>query len=328
MEIIGRNIEVGLSVEQDRGVPQAVAEKWLKNVNCNIIERAEHAVDDNSHGKLEDSDNRRVTKKIVEGDMDGIVDVDAIGYLLYNLYGAVSSSWLAAGVYDHEFTLQQSIQHASLGLFIKDGAVQQVVCANGMISNLEISASLDDYVRFTAGLIAKSASDNSDDSSYETQYDFIGKDIELKIADSEAELSGASATKLKDFNIKFDPGLITDYVLGSYNPDDIYNSKMSIEGNFSLNFEDETFKDLFLGDSAKYMQIKIQGAADIGGSNNPTITILLYKVKIVGWDRSGANDELVTEKIEFKAFYNDSDSKQSKITVRNNTSEYSVAPSA
>lgn len=328
MEIIGRQIEFGVSVEQPRGTPQSAAEKWVKLVSCNIVEKAEHAIDENSHGKLADSDNRRVVRKLVKGDVEGIVDVDFIGYLFYALLGAVSATWQAAGVYSHEFTVSESIKHATLSLFAKDGGAQQVVCAGGQIQSLELTAEQNGYVRFGAPLMARSAADNTDTPSYATQYDFIGRDISVKIAASQSGLAAAEALKIKDINISFDQGAEADYVLGSFNPDDIYNSKMTIEGSFNKNFSDETFKDLYLGDTAKYMQITIQGETAFTGSHYPTITILLNKVKITNWDRSGGADELVTENVEFKAFWNNTDSQQVKVTVKNKTSEYGSAPSA
>jgi len=327
-EIIGRQIELGVTVEQTRGTPQAVAEKWLKKITANIRSRAEHAIDESSHGVLEDSDGRRVIKKWIEGDVEGNLHIDAIGYFLYNIFGSISSSWVASGVYSHVFTLAQSIQHASLAIFAKDGGAQQKVFNNAMVGSLQIQAAMDGIVRFTASIMAKTEATNSDTPSYDTEYDFIGKDITVKMADTEAGLSGATAIKAKDLNITFDQGIISDYVFGSYNPDDIYNGKMSIEGEMTLNFEDTTYKDLYLADTNKYMQIQIAGTTDIGGGNYPTITILLYKVRISDWDRSGGNDELVTQKVSFKAFYNSTDSKQSQVTVKNNTAEYSSAPSA
>ena len=324
MEIIGRNIEVGLGVEKVRGTSQLTAEKWVKNVTANIVEKAEHAIDDNSHGVLEDSDNRRVVRKWIEGNLEGIAHADVVGYLFYNLYGGVTSSVVAGVVYSHLFELAQTIQHNSLTVFAKDGAVQQLSYDNGMVGTLEINASVNDYVRFTSGFMAKEANSNADTPSYDTEYDFISRDITVKVADTEAGLSSADATKIKDLSVTFDNGLIADQVLGSYSPDDIYNSKFSIEGSFSRNFDDTTFKDLFLADTSKYMEITIEGAVDIGGANHPSITLVLNKVKIMNWDRSGGNDELVTETIDFKAFYNETDGEASKLTLQNLTAEYST----
>lgn len=327
MELVGREIEIGFATEATRGTAEPTVDKWQKNVTANVVERAEHAVDDATRGVLEDSDGRRVTQKYIEGDMEGIVHVDALGYLLASLYGKVATSTVTGSVKDHVFTLKQNIQHQSLTVFGLDGDAQKVKYAGCMVNTLELNATIDDYVRFTAGFIGQTATDHTETSSYDTEYDFIGRDISVKIADTEAGLAGATAIKVKAADLTWDQGGIRDHVFGSYTPDDVYNAKMMIEGTLTLNFADETYKDLYLSDTAKYMQIVIQGAADIGSGNNPTITILLNKVLLMDWNRSGGNDELVSEELSFKAFYNETDAQQSQITLRNLTSSYANVPS-
>lgn len=328
MEIVGREIEFGVATEATRGTAETAADKWLRKVVANVVERAAHALDDTTRGRLEDGEGRRVVQTYIEGDLEGVVHADVIGWLLSNIYGVVVSSNVAGSVYSHVFSLKQSIQHQSLTLFAKDGAVQQLVFDNAMINTLEINASQDELVRFTSSFIAAAATDNSDTPSYDTEYDFIARDITVKIADSEAGLTGATATKVKDISIKWDQGLIRDHVVGSYTPDDIYNARLMIEGNFTLNLSDETFKDLYLGNTAKYMSITIQGEADLGSGNNPTITVVLNKVQFMDWNRAGGQNELVTEPIAFRAFYNPSDSEQSTVTVKNLTSAYTNVPSS
>jgi len=327
-EIIGRNLEVGVSVEPTRGTSPAAAEKWLKLITANIVSKAEHAQDDGTHNNLADSDQRRVVKKWHEGEIEGNIHFDAIGYFLYNIYGAVSSSLVAGTAYDHEFTLAQAIQHAALSFYIKDGGVDQIVLSKGMVSSMELNFAVDDFLKTTINILAASEGSNSDTPSYDIEYDAIGKDVAVKIADTEGGLSGATASKIKSGSLKFDTGLIPDFVLGDCNPNDILNAKMAIEGSLEINYEDSTWKDLFEGDDAKYMEITITGSQTISGSYSPTMTILLNKVQITGWDRAGSNDEIVTESIEFKAYYNSVDSQQSKLTLRNLTEEYSTAPSA
>lgn len=327
-EIIGRQIEVGVGVEETRGTAQSTAEKWIKKINATIVERSEKAIDESTRNVLADSLGARVTKKWVEGDLEGNVHADAIGYLLYNIYGAVSSAVVSGSVYDHTFSLANSIQHASLSIFAKDGSVDQNVFSNCMINTLELSASVDEYVKFTASFMGKTATTNTDTPSYDTEYDFIGRDISIKFADTEVGLGTATAIKAKDITITFDQGLISDFVFGSYNPDDVYNAKMSIEGEFTLNYDDQTFKDLYLADTYKYMQITIQGEADLGGSTYPTITLVLNRTQIMDWNREGGADELVTQPISFKAFYNETDSEQSSLVLRNLTTEYDTPISA
>jgi hypothetical protein len=266
-------------------------------------------------------------QKWIEGYMEGIVHADAIGYLFTSLYGKVASTTITGSVKQHVFNLKQNIQHQSLTVFGKDGGVQNLAFAGCMVNTLELNATIDDFVRFTASFIGQTAGDVAVTPSYDTEYDFIGRDISVKIADTEAGLSGATAQKVKSADITFDQGGIRDHVFGSYTPDDVYNAMMMIEGTLTLNFTDETFKDLYLSDSAKYMEINIQGAADIGGGNNPTLTILLHKVQIMDWNRSGDNDSLVESEVSFKAFYNSTDAKQSQVTLKNLTASYPNVPS-
>lgn len=326
-EILGRELQIGLATEATRGTAESSVDKWMRNVTANIVERAQHAEDDATRGKFEDMEGRRVVQKWVEGDIEGIVHADAIGYLYSSLYGKVASSNVAGSVYDHEFTLKQNSTHQSLSVFAKDGGVQQLVYAGCMVNTLELNAAIDNYLRFTANFTGKDATDDTETPSYDTEYDFIGRDITVKIADTEAGLSGATATKVKEATISHDQGGIRDHVFGAYTPDDVYNAKHMIEGSFTLNFSDETFKDLYLGDDAKYMSITIEGEADIGGGNNPSITYVFNKVQFMDWNREGGNDDLVTEPISFRAFFNESDGEASKVTLRNLTSVYSNTPS-
>lgn len=324
MTDIGKFLEVGLALESAPGTAEAVAQKWLKNVTADVIPRAERVVDESNRGRLEDSIGDRVVQKWFEGDIEGILHADAIGYLLANLYGSMNSSLISGSVHSHAFSLQQSVEHTPLTIFAKDGAVSQKVFGGGMVGKLELNAAVNDYLRFTASIQATNEAANADAPSYDTEYDFVAKDITVKVADTEGGLAAADALGLKELTLAFDPGLIRDHVFGSYNPNKIYNGKMGIEGTFTLNYEDTTFQDMYLGDISKYLQIAIIGAADIGGGNNPSLTFLFNKVHVTDWTRGGGRDELVTQEVSFKAFLNEADGQQSEVTLQNVTSAYAA----
>jgi hypothetical protein len=76
------------------------------------------------------------------------------------------------------------------------------------------------------------------------------------------------------------------------------------------------------------MSITIKGDEDLGAGNNPTITILLNKAQIMDWNRSGGSNDLVTETVSFKAFFNAEDTAQSSVKIRNLTASYGNVPSA
>lgn len=318
----GRFIEVGVGKESSRGTALSVAARWIKHVDANIVAKAQKVADDAVRGQLEDNDGARIVRKWFEGDLGGILHADVLGYFLTNLYGAPTTTTVTGSVKQHVFNLSQAVDHPSLSIFKKDDDVEQKVYNGAVLRSLQISATTDDYVRFTAGLIAKGEASNSDTPSYNVEYDFIGKDITIKLADTQAGLSGATALKVKDVNVSWDPGAIADYVLGNYAPDSVYNTKMGIEVELSKNFDDTTFKDLYMSDTYKYMQITIAGAADIGSSNNPTVTVLLYKAQVQEWDRDSDPEKISEEKIKIKAFFNGTDAKQSTVTLKNLTAAY------
>jgi hypothetical protein len=197
-----------------------------------------------------------------------------------------------------------------------------------MVGTLELSASVDDYVRFTAAFIAGVAAANADTPSYDTEYDFIARDITVKVATTEAGLTGATPIKVKNLSLNWDTGLIRDHVVGSYDPDDIYNSKLMIEGNMTLNFADEVFKDYYLQNDELYLEVAIVGEADLDSGENPSVTVLLNKAMVTEWTRSGEADALVTQDVTFRAFYNATDSKQSQVTINNLTNTYPNVPAA
>jgi len=321
-KIIGRNISVGFSVEKVRGTAQATTEKWMKKTTAYILEKAESVIEDSTCGVLEDSFNRRVIKKWVEGSIEGTVQADAIGYILYALFGTVNTT--GSSVYTHVFSVAQNIIHPSLTLFVKNGTIEQKNFAGGMVGTLNITASMDDYVRFNASFIAMSGSADTEAVSCDTEYDFVGKDVTIKVADTEAGLAGATALKVKSVDITFDQGLIPNYVLGAYTPEDINNGKFSVEVALTKDYIDTVFETLYQNDSAKYMSITIEGSQDIGTGSHPTITLLLNKAMVTDWSISGGSDELVQEAITLKAFYNKTDTESCTLTLKNNTAEYST----
>lgn len=326
--IIGRQIEAGVAVEEVRGTAETTATRWVRKTNIDLIPQAEHAIDETTFGRLEDSIQRRVTRKWVEGDLSGNVHADAIGYLLYSLYGSVTSAVVSGSVYEHEFELLQDTEHPTLSLFVKEGDVDQYV-VNGVVpQSLEISAEQNGYVTFTSSLMGRDYADNSDTPSYGTEYDFIGRDITIKLAQTEGGLAGATPLKAKNITLTWTPNTEANFLLGSYNPDDIYNKQFALEGEIELDYVNQTFLDAYLSDGPTYALITIEGAADIGGGNNPKLEILLNKSMIMDRQRADQANGLVQETVSFKAFYNTTDEQQSKVTLVNLTSEYDPNTSA
>lgn len=327
-EIIGRDIEAGVSVEETRGEAASSIERAVKKVTAEVLPQADYVEDDSTRGVLADSDDRRVVSKWAEGDLEGPARIGALGYFLYNLYGVVSTSELdSSGVHEHEFTLQQDIKHPSLTVFAKDGDVAEYAYVGAMVTGFELNAAPDDLVRFSASFAAREAEDFDGEYEYDTDYDFIGRDVSVKVANSKSGLGSASAMEAQDLTISWDPNAITDeFVFGSYNPKDIYNAGMNIEVDITKHYEDEEFKELSRSDDAKYLRVIIEGEEDIGEDNKPLFQLTLNKAKVNDWSRSDDSDDVSTEDVTFRGFYNASDEQQSEVKTQSTVSDYDEAP--
>lgn len=309
-EFIGKQIEVGLSKEAVRNTAEATCSRWLKKVKADLMVREEKVVDDSTRGRLEGGEGARIVKTWYEGSLEGIVHADAIGFLLMNIYGA-STDTGSTGNYSHALTLAQSIAHATFTIFSHDSAVNKQKLNGGMVSKLEISATVDDYVRFKAEVSAIGSAVSAVTPAYLAENDFIGKDITIKIADTEAGLAGATAIKVKNATIKIDTGMIRDHVFGSVSPDNHYNTNLDFELSITLNHSDMTFLDLYKAETYKYVLV------DIKGTGNPELKFTLHRAQVTDWSKSGDADKLVTEEVTFKAFYNATDSAQTKCVLVN-----------
>lgn len=327
MEILGRQVEVGVAVESARGTAESTPARWMRKVTATFVHKVTKAKDDAVRGRLEESEGARVTQKWYAGDLTGILHADMLGYFLYSIYGAVSSALVSGSsmAYDHTFTLEQSATHPTLTVFAKDGSVAQAAFGGALVGKLELSATVDDYLRFTASVEGCTENSDSSSPSYATEFDFIGRDVSVKIASTEAGLAGATALKVKNATVRWDVGSIRNHVFGSYNPDAMYNSKMAIEVELTRDFVDTTLRDLYTGDTATYMQITITGDADMDGDgSNPTVTLVLNKAQVMEWDRTSGADELVGETVKISGFFNATDAAQSSVVLRNLTEAYAA----
>ena len=328
MEFIGRQIDFGIAVEGSRGEAETEPQRWIRKTVANVVPKNERKVDDTSFGRLEDADRVRTVRKWNEGSVDGILHADALGYFLLNLYGAVDSDEIDDDVYEHTFTLDQDIQHPTLSLFMLDAAVRAVAIAGAVVSSLKLSIATDDYLRFSAEFIGKEEEDLDSPPVPEVsaEFDFVGRDVTLKFADTLEALGAATPIKAKSIAVTWNPGVIADYVVGDYSPDDIYNGAFGLEFSFTRNYADQTFETLYKSQDFKYCEIRIEGEALLSDSSSkPLIVLTLNKAQVTNWNRAGAQNELVTEDVDVKAFYNSSDQKQSEVTLVNATASYAAA---
>lgn len=319
-QFIGRDIEVGVAIGE-----ASSADHSIQKTTANIFKGVETADDETTRGSIISRKGRRVTQKYAEGSLEGNVHSEAIGYFLKNIWGDVETTDNEDGVYSHEFTLDDDHIHDELTFFLKEGSEEKKV-EDAHISTLEISASPDSYVTFSAEIIAKDMVEDSFNPSYGTEYDFIGKDVTVKIADSRDDLDSEDAIEVREVTINQNRNLDRYHILGDYSPKKIYGPNFENEITLEKEYLDNTFKDLHEGDSSKYIRITIEGDESLDSGDKPKIEYDFYKVQVTDWSKGDGADDIIEESVTLQAYENteEDSNKLGKVTLVNNTEDYEI----
>ena len=98
---------------------------------------------------------------------------------------------------------------------------------------------------------------------------------------------------------------------------------IGVSGSVELIFDDTTYKTLALAGTQKAMRIDIQNTdVTIGASSNPGLQIDLAKAKFVEYALKRDLKGIVTQSLNFKAFYSLSDTKMITALLTNLVTSY------
>jgi len=319
---IGKLVNVSYGVESTRGTAVA-ASYWQPKMTLTVQDKSESVMDENSRGHIVDAITSDIVKKWAEGAIEGRAYVNALGYLLYSLLGSVNTA-ASGGAYVHTFSLLgTSNQHKSLTIGVKDPDLQlrHALC---MIESLTLSIDNAGELTFSASFKGKLGTTTTHTVSYSTDYGLLGKHGAIKLATDLSGLGAASALAIKSLELTISKNLEMDYVVGSVEPADIYNTLFTIEGNIEAILDSTaTYKDVSFGDTPKALRITVEDTATtIGSSENPKLNIDLARVKLIDWSPNWSNNEVVKQTIKFKGFYSMSDAEAIEAELTNTTSSY------
>lgn len=322
-KFIGRQVNVGIGKESVRGTAVAPT-YWVPKMELSHDDKIQQVVNENSMGIIEDSTDASVVQKFSEGEIKGRALDDSLGLFLMATIGSDVATVVGGEtlVYDHVFSVLQSAQHPSLTI-----AVKEPNNANGlrytlaMIDSLELNAELNKFVEIKAKYRANSnATGTLLTPSYPTTSNFfLPQHGVIKVATNQAGLAGASAINIKRATLSVKKNIEDDQVIGNIGVTDRLNKQLEIEGSIEIMYDDRTYVDtMMLGDLQKALRISfINTDKVIGNTSNPTLTIDLHKVKFSEVGLKLDNGDFVTQTLNFKAFYNTTDSKMITTTLRN-----------
>lgn len=297
---IGRLVDVGVNRETTRG-GGAEPEIHLPLTSLAFDDKVTKARSSGSLSKLEDSEEAFVTTQYSQGDMEGEIRSKSFGYLLWAMLGTYSVEGPSDSAYTHTFTLSHSNQHQSLAFVVHDSNTDDLYKLV-MLETLEIMAELDEIVKYTASFISKRGTTTGlSVPAVVVESKFTKKHLQFRVADTIAGLTGATPISLKSLSISIQKNTAIDDVLGTAEPEDILNHQISVEGEITLNYEDETWKNYMKNNTSKAIEIRFVNTDDtIGASTNPTFTLRMPKVDFFDWEPDYSLDEIVTQTISFK----------------------------
>lgn len=299
-KIQGRLISLGIAKEVTRGIGAAPA-MWLPHTEFSLINKVDKVRDESSFGNLADVQDSVVTEKYSEGDISAEVRDQTFGYLLLGYFGTVSSAVDGAG-YKHTFSWTDTNQNQSLCLVKKD-AISTEMYKLAMIKSLDIKAALNSFVNFTAGILAKVQNTTTATPSFTAENKFSKKHISVKVAASIAELAAATALNLKTLDFKGNKNVSRDSAMGTVQPIDILNGTHSAEVSFTLNFEDNTFRDYLLNGTFKAMEIMIENTdVDLGSGLHPSVKFQFPRVEF-DCEPNYALEEIISQTVTCKCHY-------------------------
>jgi len=297
----GRLVKLGIGRETSRGA--GVASTYhVPHVTFSYDDKVTQARLEGGMGVLADSEAAFVTTKFGAGDLEGEVRGDSFGLFLYSLLGTLSTAGPTDSAYTHSFSVNNVVASQSLSFTVTDSNTTEMYKLV-MLDTLEMAAELDNVLKFSASFMGKQAASTSDTvPTLSASNKYTKKHLSFKIAANVGSLTAASAISLKNLTLTFSKGVVLDDVLGTAEPEDILGTLLGIEGQVTLNYEDETYKNYMRDGTNRAMEIKwTDNDTTIGASTNPSLTMRFPKVDFFEWEPNYALDEIVSQTFSFKA---------------------------
>lgn len=302
-EFIGRRVNLGVSRETTRGTFPGTFTYWVPRTDLTFQDRATKVVSATGHGHIDQSTDAFVTEKFGEGSISSEIRDRSFGLFLYSIMGTLTTTNPLATAYQHDFTEANSNQHQSLSFGLDDPNADDSYFALVMLNSLTINVEVGQIATFTADFMSRAGDDVTATATYTTSENrFVSHFVDMKLAATTGALAAATALPIKSFTITFSKNLVRDHNFGTIQPTEIHNQSFSCEGSFTLNNEDNTYRDYMLDNTYRALRLDAQNTdVTIETGYNPRLQIDLSRVDLHSWERNNALDEISGQTISFRA---------------------------
>jgi hypothetical protein len=157
---------------------------------------------------------------------------------------------------------------------------------------------------------------------------FRPQDVSIKMAADVSGLAGATPIGVKEFSIKQDNGAKPQHNIGSVTAKDQLAGITDITGSLVIDYENTTYHDLYKNGTYRALQITIVRSdidLDIAG-NHPTLVITLPRVTLEKYSPDRPLDDIVRDKFDFTAHYDENEDEAIEAVLQNNIPSYVYTP--
>lgn len=324
-KFIGRRFNIGVGRESTRGTARAV-QRWLPTSELTFDERVEHAKEESVYGVIENQTDADVVKTFAEGSIAGLVDDQAIGYILYGALGTVNTSGPTDSAYTHTFTVAQSAQIQSLTLTASEPNAQttsSLLFPLTAIDSLDLDFEVGQYPTYSASFTSNVSSSTSATVTYTAPNNFRPQDGSVRIATTYAGLASGTTYAVRRASVSISKNVEDDHNIGSTSVTDRLNKQFQVTGSLEIVYDARTNIAEMLANATRAIQIEfVNTNVLIGASTRPTIRVKLAKVKLTEVARNLGKDEIVMQTMNFEGFYSLSDTRMIDITLINTVTTY------
>ena len=325
---IGRLLQVGINRETSRGTATGTPAFMIAFAELDVEEKDTRVIDEQSRGIIESSVSESIVKQWMEGSIKAPIGDKHFPLVLYAVLGTLSTVvGTATGTpVTHTITVQEGAQHQSLTILLDDPlGGQDYTHALTVISQLEIAYEREAFLSYTASIRGKKGVANSVTPATVSENRFLPQHVTFKYAATQSALDAATAIPIKSATLRINQNIQDDDVLGNIAPQDFLNKQFEIEGELEAIWQNESdFKTNSLTGTARAIRLDlINTSAVIGtGSTNPSLRIDLHNVQFQPLTRPIRLNDIVMQKLSFRAHYNTTDSKAVTITAVNAQTAY------
>lgn len=294
---VGRRGTLALVKEVSRGTIVAPPTFWIPRVTISFDDKTETAREAEGLGKIADSDANYVTQRMAEGDVEFQVDDRILGLFLTSLIGA-SPVKTGANPYTYTYTLANTNQHQSLSLYYQDPDITKAFPLT-VVNSLKFTVDQNSIVSCTASFMSRVGRDWTTQTADFTGLGskFLHQHLVFKTASAVGGLAAATGISLKKLEFIISANTMFDTVIGTVEPEDILNQQFSIEGSFELLKTDETYRRLMLDGTYKSVGVYL-----VNGTSSQ-LNLEMPRVDFTEWEQDRGLDNIVSQKINFKANY-------------------------